>query len=347
VRFLAEQAARADSLRSPLSGETFCGSGLKSIGADKKIGVLMEDIEVFISYVRDNKRDVDRLVADLKAHGIDTWIDRTKIYPGMDWKQAIRRAISGGAYFLACYSREYVKKDETFMNAEIGMAIDRLQSLPFDRMWFIPVRLNECTIPEISIGRTQTLRDLHYADLFPDWDAGIRHILKTIGRTQVPDNLLSVMLYGDYITQLNNRGLGAESIVQLINAIQGLQGLPGSWQARYLALYLDDRDLRSCLQRIEQETEPEIYQLILLGIFFRSMLNVARRIDGVSQWELEQNISQLRELLEKTGAPPVVGDRLDPVLAELRGRPPRDRARILVTKIEQLLMEDVFPWLKA
>ena len=63
--------------------------------------------KVFISYVRDNIKIVDRLCQELKSRGIQVWLDRNDIGPGSRWKQEIREAIHQGAFFIACFSREY------------------------------------------------------------------------------------------------------------------------------------------------------------------------------------------------------------------------------------------------
>ena len=44
---------------------------------------------VFISYVRENKEQVDRLCQDLETHGVKVWLDRNDIKPGALWKDAI------------------------------------------------------------------------------------------------------------------------------------------------------------------------------------------------------------------------------------------------------------------
>ncbi len=62
---------------------------------------------VFISDVRENQKQVDRLCHDLDSHGINVWLDRNDIKPGARWKNAIREAIRQGDFFIACFSDEY------------------------------------------------------------------------------------------------------------------------------------------------------------------------------------------------------------------------------------------------
>ena len=56
---------------------------------------------VFISYIRENEEVVGRLCDELASRGIEVWLGRNDIDPGTRWKQAIRRAIQDGAFFIA------------------------------------------------------------------------------------------------------------------------------------------------------------------------------------------------------------------------------------------------------
>ena len=62
---------------------------------------------VFISYVRENQKQVDRLCHDLESHGVNVWLDRNDIKPGARWKNAIRKAIRQDDFFIACFLDEY------------------------------------------------------------------------------------------------------------------------------------------------------------------------------------------------------------------------------------------------
>jgi hypothetical protein len=56
---------------------------------------------VFISYVRENQKEVERLCQDLESHGVNIWLDRNNITPGIFWKDAIRKAIRGTPLSIA------------------------------------------------------------------------------------------------------------------------------------------------------------------------------------------------------------------------------------------------------
>ena len=135
---------------------------------------------VFISYVSENWTEVKKIYDVLKSHNIEVWIDRNDIAPGSRWKDAIRKAIRDGGFFIACFSKEYNKRNDTYMNEELTIAIEELRQRPTDRVWFIPVQLNKCKIPDRNIGAGETLHDLQHVKLYKDWDDGIERILKVI-----------------------------------------------------------------------------------------------------------------------------------------------------------------------
>jgi hypothetical protein len=57
---------------------------------------------VFISYVRGDSRDVDRLQLVLEAAGVRVWRDTAELWPGEDWRAKIKQAITRDALvFLA------------------------------------------------------------------------------------------------------------------------------------------------------------------------------------------------------------------------------------------------------
>ena len=83
---------------------------LQTILEYSKILLAAPPKHVFISYVRENQKQVDRLCQDLERHGINVWLDRKNIKPGARWKDAIREAIRHGDFFIACFSNEYTSK---------------------------------------------------------------------------------------------------------------------------------------------------------------------------------------------------------------------------------------------
>lgn len=154
--------------------------------------------KVFISYVKNNSDQIDRICEVFKKNNISYWLDRKDIEPGKLWKDAIKDAINNGAYFLACFSKEYEEKTKTYMNEEILIAIDILRQKPFNSGWFIPIKLSECQIPAIDIGGGKTLQDLYYLKLYEDWDAGVKRLVDMIKRVADPEQIRQQKIGSDY-----------------------------------------------------------------------------------------------------------------------------------------------------
>lgn len=135
---------------------------------------------VFISYVREDEPLVNRIADTLRTRGINVWLDRDSIAPGSRWKREIRRAITEGGFFVACFSAEYSSRGRTYMNEELTIAIEELRQRPADRAWFIPIKLSACRIPDRDIGAGKTLRDIQWLDLWRDWDSGMERLLEIL-----------------------------------------------------------------------------------------------------------------------------------------------------------------------
>lgn len=134
----------------------------------------------FVSYVRDDQELIGRLARALEEAGIEVWLDRLRIKPGMRWQVAITHAIQEGAFFIACFSQAYATRESTYMNEELDLALEQLPLRPRDRVWFIPVVLNGGKIPDRSIGAGDNLRDVQWVDLNADWREGINKLVSMI-----------------------------------------------------------------------------------------------------------------------------------------------------------------------
>jgi hypothetical protein len=68
-------------------------------------------------------------------------------------------------------------------NEELTLAIDQLRMRPPDVPWLIPVRFDDCSVPDYDLGGGRTLASIQGVDLFGDRrDEGVRRLLATILR---------------------------------------------------------------------------------------------------------------------------------------------------------------------
>ena len=144
---------------------------------------------VFISYVDEDSGRVDQLQRTLQAAGIPVWRDTADLWPGEDWRARIRGAITSNALvFLACFSRNSLARSKSYQNEELVLAIGQLRQRPPERPWLIPVRLDDCEIPDRDIGGGRTLTSIQPVDLFGDrYDGGARRLVAAVLRILGPD----------------------------------------------------------------------------------------------------------------------------------------------------------------
>lgn len=121
----------------------------------------------FISYVREDADRVRELRALLQAAGVRVWRDTVELLPGQDWRMVIRHAISSGSLvFLACFSQNSTSREKSFQNEELMLAVEQMRLRRPGEPWLIPVRFDDCPIPDHDIGAGRTLASIQRADLF-------------------------------------------------------------------------------------------------------------------------------------------------------------------------------------
>jgi serine/threonine protein kinase len=117
-----------------------------------------ETVRIFLSYVREDEEKVESLYQKLSEKGFKPWMDKKDILPGEDWELSIRRAIRSSDFFLACLSANSVNR-RGFLQKEIKDALDIWQEMLDSDIYLIPVRLEDCEMPE-------SLRRFQRVDLF-------------------------------------------------------------------------------------------------------------------------------------------------------------------------------------
>ena len=159
-------------------GKTVFIDGLGAFRPHGKSGyrfVARSSPSVFLAYVQEDTRQVERLYDALEARGFDPWFDRRKLLPGQNWPRSIEDAIESTDFVIACFSLNSVSKKGGFQ-AEIRYALDCARRVPLDEVFLIPVRLDGCSVP------SSIRREIQYIDLFPDWERGVRRIVSILTR---------------------------------------------------------------------------------------------------------------------------------------------------------------------
>lgn len=104
-------------------------------------------LRVFLCHSSGDKRAVRNIYQRLKADGFDPWLDEEKLLPGQDWHFEIRKAVKTSHAVLVCLSQDSINKIG-FVNKEIKYALDVADEQPEGAIFIIPVKLEECVIPD-------------------------------------------------------------------------------------------------------------------------------------------------------------------------------------------------------
>lgn len=146
---------------------------------------------VFVSYVRQNQTQVERLARDLRIAGLEVWLDRDNLAAGAVWGEAIAQAIRSGAAFVACFSRDYLSRKHTYMDEELQVARTLLLTGGVARTWFIPIVLDDCSPSDVGLLNDAAFARLHCVSMAPDWLDGLRRILTVLSPTRAMGNRLN------------------------------------------------------------------------------------------------------------------------------------------------------------
>lgn len=122
-----------------------------------------ESPTVFLCYAREDFERVHALYLLLKRLGLRPWLDKYDIIGGELWQQAIERAVRKADFFIASFSNASVRKTG-FVQREYRLALDALAERPPAGIFVIPVRLDDCELPDLSYAGMR-LSDLQWIDL--------------------------------------------------------------------------------------------------------------------------------------------------------------------------------------
>jgi internalin A len=117
-----------------------------------------QQVNIFLIYAHGDKEMIRKLHQRLIRDGINAWLDVQNLQPGQDWQHTIRRAILHSDLVLVCLTRGF-DKQPGYRHEELKIALEKAKLLEDEKIFIIPVRLEECKMPA-------TLSHLHRVDLF-------------------------------------------------------------------------------------------------------------------------------------------------------------------------------------
>src|SRR5260370_33961960 len=114
---------------------------------------MVDPTKVFISYAREDFDSAVEIYESLEQLGFQPWMDKKNLMGGEDWDRAITLAVRKADFFLFCASSRSVNKRGA-VQREIRLALEMWREKLDDDIYFLPVRLEECEMPD-SIRRFQ------------------------------------------------------------------------------------------------------------------------------------------------------------------------------------------------
>jgi hypothetical protein len=116
--------------------------------------------KIFLCHASEDKQKVREVYRRLKVEGFQPWLDEEDILPGQEWDRAIRKALRDADFILIFLSQNSVAK-RGYVQREFKFALDVLEEIPEGEIRTIPVRLDDCAIPE-------QFKKLQWANLFDE-----------------------------------------------------------------------------------------------------------------------------------------------------------------------------------
>jgi hypothetical protein len=128
-------------------------------------------LQVFLCHASEDKPTVRQLYERLTGLSwVKPWLDEEDLIPGQNWQKEIPKAVCASHVVLVCLSQNSITK-EGFIQKEIKDALDVADEKPEDTIYLIPLRLEECKVPE-------RVKAWHWVDYFKE--KGFAQLLRAL-----------------------------------------------------------------------------------------------------------------------------------------------------------------------
>lgn len=125
---------------------------------------------VFISYSRNDREFVHRLVRDLEAAGVSVFFDQ-RVKPGASWVDSISNAIERAKFLLAVLSPDYV--DSAWAQEEMKVGLLRESE---GKATVIPLMVRACQPPAFIAAKA-------YANFADSYEVGLQQLIPVLKET--------------------------------------------------------------------------------------------------------------------------------------------------------------------
>ena len=115
----------------------------------------------FLCYAKENSTGVREFRERLRAESwVDPWFDEEDILPGQMWEGSVTDPVHN-SHAVIIFLSSIAIRTEGFFHKELKLALDAAAEKPDGTIFIIPIRLDECEVPE-------RLRPYQYVDYFGD-----------------------------------------------------------------------------------------------------------------------------------------------------------------------------------
>ena len=211
---------------------------------------------VFIAYDNRDYESALRLYEGFMKEGIPAFLDKKSLLPGQRRKPTIHRKINETPFALVLISSHSKEPGEFW--SHVSKICEKLDATPEDNISVIPVRLDNCDIPN------ERLSELHMVNMFPDWEDGLNKILQSIKCSlkelqkkqrpinkgelygDVPQKPSSFIDRADVLNKVKNKILEIEesSLNDISAAKIGLCGMGGIGKTIIASVLVRDSEIR-------------------------------------------------------------------------------------------------------
>lgn len=134
---------------------------------------------IFLCHASEDKKDVIGIYHKLVERGLNPWLDKIDLLPGQEWDKEIKRALKNSQFIIIFFSNYSVSK-RGYVQREFKLALDTLQTIPEGQIFIIPVRIDDCVIPD-------SFSHIQYVDLFEK--GGLEKVLYSIESTSEQNSI--------------------------------------------------------------------------------------------------------------------------------------------------------------
>lgn len=127
---------------------------------------MTDQVRVFISYSHQDRDFVDCLAEDLKASGVNVWLDKWEIQVGDSLTRRISEGIHEAGYLAVVLSPHSVRSEWVQRELNAGL----VKELDLRRVFLLPILKQPCQIPAI-------IADKKWADFRERYDFGLQQLL--------------------------------------------------------------------------------------------------------------------------------------------------------------------------